>query len=221
MKTSEIKTEYVDHMSSDLNIVNAARVSFAKSVSEMREQDERLMNYLARHGHLSPFTHTSVSIRCKAPLFLARQLVKHQVGGTWSEESRRYISSEPEFYVPDTIHGRPDGSIKQGSGEAPTKLQCYIHSIEDHSKMSLELYNNMINRGVAPEEARMVLPLNTMTSWIWTGSLLFFTRVFNQRSDSHAQLAAQEFAHKLAEVVEPLFPVAWRVLTEKGGENEQ
>lgn len=217
MKTADITVEYVDNMGSDLSIVNAARVSFAKRVSVVEERDRKLMKYLADNEHWSPFAHTAVTIRVKAPLFLARQLVKHQVGLVWNEESRRYISDEPEFYIPQTLHIKPDGSIKQGSGDTVPQLvnDLLTGQIHRNAEQSLSLYKDMIERGIAPEEARMVLPLNTMTNWVWTGSLLAFARVYKQRSDSHAQLAAQEFARKLSPIMAELYPIAWSVLTDK------
>lgn len=206
MQYANIKVTYVDHMGGDCNVVNAARVSFAKEVQEFNlDTDTRLVNYLAKHNHWSPFAHTAISVRCKVPLALARQLVKHQVGGNWNEESRRYIDSEPEFWLPSELHTRPD-SVKQGSGEIHRWSDSLLYAMSEHTQSSLELYTNLIKDEVAPEEARLVLPLNTMTNYIWTGSLLFFRRVIQQREDAHAQLFAQEFAKKLEEVVKPLYP---------------
>ena len=205
MNVADIKVEYIDHMGSDVNIVNAARVSFAKEVKKFNlDTDGRLLNYLAKHNHWSPFAHTCISVRCKVPLFIARQLVKHQVGGNWNEESRRYIDSEPEFWLPEYFHYRPTNA-KQGSGEVHTGSVDLVAWLKRNSKDCLDNYVGMLNCNVAPEEARMVLPLNTMTNFIWTGSLLFFRRVIEQREDVHAQLAAQEFAAKLKEVVKPIY----------------
>ena len=205
MKIADIAVSYVDHMGSDINIVNAARVSFAKEVTQFNlESDTRLLNYLAKHNHWSPFAHTCITVRCKVPLFLARQLVKHQVGGSYNEESRRYIDIEPEFWLPSVVHTRPVNA-KQGSGEVHPDSDLVIKYMKEHSFLCLRTYNEMLRADVAPEEARMVLPLNTMTNFIWTGSLLFFRRVIEQREDAHAQLAAQEFAVKLKEVVKPIY----------------
>lgn len=205
MNVADIKVEYIDHMGSDVNIVNAARVSFAKEVKEFNlSTDGRLLNYLAKHNHWSPFAHTCISVRCKVPLFIARQLVKHQVGGNWNEESRRYIDNEPEFWLPEYFHYRPTNA-KQGSGDIHRHSEYYIGYMSSHTERALQAYKEMLTYDVAPEEARMVLPLNTMTNFIWTGSLLFFRRVIEQREDAHAQLAAQEFAVKLKEVVKPIY----------------
>lgn len=205
MNVVDIKVEYIDHMGSDVNIVNAARVSFAKEVKEFNlDTDGRLLNYLAKHNHWSPFAHTCISVRCKVPLFIARQLVKHQVGGNWNEESRRYIDIEPEFWLPEDVHYRPTNA-KQGSGAVHADSKQIVEYMREHSSFCLRTYNELIRADVAPEEARMVLPLNTMTNFIWTGSLLFFRRVIEQREDAHAQLAAQEFAAKLKEVVKPIY----------------
>jgi thymidylate synthase (FAD) len=206
MNIAPIEIELVDSMGSDINVVNAARVSFAKQVYTFDvESDQRLLNYLAKHGHWSPFAHTCVTIRCKVPLALARQLVKHQVGGNWNEESRRYIDSEPEFWMPTELHNRPQNA-KQGCADTHNYSRGYLSAMEEHSQMSLELYNEMLKVGIAPEEARLVLPLNTMTNIVWTGSILFFHRVWQQRSDSHAQTFAREFAEKLKPILEQVYP---------------
>ena len=205
MNVATISVEYIDHMGSDVNIVNAARVSFAKEVKEFNlDTDGRLLNYLAKHNHWSPFAHTCISVRCKVPLFIARQLVKHQVGGNWNEESRRYIDSNPEFWLPETLHYRPSNA-KQGAGPRHQDEGYWRAQIKNATENSYHAYKFLLAADIAPEEARMVLPLNTMTNFIWTGSLLFFRRVIEQREDAHAQLAAQEFAAKLKEVVKPIY----------------
>jgi thymidylate synthase (FAD) len=202
-------------MGSDVNIVNAARVSFAKEVKEFNlDTDTRLLNYLAKHNHWSPFAHTCISVRCKVPLFVARQLVKHQVGGNWNEESRRYIDIAPDFWLPDVVHTRPV-SAKQGSGDVHPLSEQIIDGMYNHSMLCLSEYNKLLTLDVAPEEARIVLPLNTMTNFIWTGSLLFFRRVIEQREDAHAQLAAQEFAAKLKDVVKPIYQHGYKALEVK------
>ena len=206
MIESNISVQLVDFMGSDVNVVNAARVSFAKEVQEFNlDTDTKLLNYLAKHGHWSPFAHTCITVRCKVPLFLARQLVKHQVGGDWNEESRRYIDSEPEFYFPTSLHSRPE-SVKQGSGAEHPDQDYWLTEMRHHTTNCLELYQAAPQSGVAPEEARFILPLNTMTNFMWTGSMLFFQRVIAQRSDGHAQLAAQDFAAELAPIVRKVYP---------------
>lgn len=215
-KFTEMAVEYVDHMGSDVNVVNAARVSFAKEVEEFNiEKDTKLINYLAKHNHWSPLAHTSVSIRIKAPIFMARQFVKHQIGLVWNEESRRYIDEEPEFYKPKEWRERPS-NVKQGSGsnlefEGSEWIEESFLSLTDEI---LGVYRSMIGDGVAPEQARMILPQSTMTNWIWTGSLVAFARIVKLRTEEHAQLEAQELAQKIAEVVEPLYPVSWKALME-------
>lgn len=212
MQLAEQSVELIDCMGSDVNIVNAARVSFAKEVQEFNlDTDSKLLRYLAKHDHWSPFAHTCISVRCKVPLFIARQLVKHQVGGNWNEESRRYISHEPEFWLPKEVHTKPVNA-KQGAAGVHPKSKEHIDWLAINAENCLAVYNAMLADDVAPEEARMVLPLNTMTNFIWTGSLLFFRRVIAQREDAHAQLAAQEFAAKLKEVVRPVYPHGYLAL---------
>lgn len=222
MNKEKIQVEYLDHMGDDLRVANVARVSFAKWKKEFDSRDEGLLEFLATglpmeersnfelmakaHTHWSPFAHSFLSIRVGAPIFLSRQLVKHQVGLSWNEESRRYISTEPAFWLPEKIHQRPDGSIKQGSGEFHLRNEGILTEIEENFENSLSLYNRLLAENVAPEEARMVLPLNTMTHWVWSGSLMAFLRIYLQRSDAHAQLAAQEFAAKLGDVLNEKFP---------------
>lgn len=214
IKQSPMSVEYIDHMGADVNVVNAARVSFAKEVKELDlTTDTKLLNYLAKHDHWSPFAHTCISIRCKVPLWLARQLVKHQVGGNWNEESRRYIDDDPMFWFPKELHTRPD-SVKQGSGGVHPLYNFWLSEVMDSTGRNYELYKDMLEGGIAPEEARFVLPLNTMTNFVWTGSLLFFCRVIRQRQDGHAQLGAQEFAALAANVVKPLYPHSWTALME-------
>lgn len=208
---ADVAVEYVSHMGDDTNVVNAARVSFAKEVQEFTEKDQGLLNYLAKHNHWSPFAHTCISVRCKVPIFLARQLVKHQVGGNWNEESRRYIDGPVEFYFPKELHSKPDNA-KQGAGGKHFASSSLVEEMRYSTEDSYAAYQRLLAAEVAPEEARMVLPLNSMTNFIWSGSLLFFDRVITQRIDSHAQLIAQDFAKKLQEVVRPLYPNSFKAL---------
>jgi thymidylate synthase (FAD) len=211
MNYADISVELVDSMGSDATVANVARVSFAKSVKTLQDQDVRLIKYLAKHGHWSPFAHCFVQFRIKAPIFVARQLVKHQVGLSWNEESRRYIDSEPEFYIPKVLRVRAD-NVKQGSGGALRDSDCYVLHIRNNSVDSLLDYNNLLQAGVAPEQARMVLPLNTMTEWIWSGSLMAFARVCQQRLDPHAQKECRDVAECIAGELETLFPHSFAAL---------
>lgn len=226
-----ISVEYVDKMGSDLSVVNAARVSFAKTSTEFSDKDRRLVAYLAKHGHWTPFAHTSISLRVSAPIFVARQLVKHQVGLVWNEVSRRYVDNEPSFYFPEVWRARPEGSVKQGSGEQVIDLSCldclgdgpvddsgWKVSMKEHLNeviyLADRLYKSMIAVGVAPEQARMVLPQNTMTEWIWTGNVMSFARVCKQRLDPHAQQETREVAEKIQAIVQEHFPVSFKALME-------
>lgn len=217
-----MEVEYIDHLGSDINVVNAARVSFAKEVTEFDlEKDTKLINYLAKHNHWSPLAHTAVSIRVKAPIFMARQFVKHQIGLVWNEESRRYIDDTPEFYKPEEWRSRPE-NVKQGSGNKTVDPELVFqgdytdnpeaYGFENYCQYSLNLYNWMLMNDIAPEQARMVLPQNVMTNWIWTGSLVAFARVCKLRLEAHAQVEAQELAQKINDVVAPLYPVSWEAL---------
>lgn len=168
--------------------------------------------YKRKAQHWAPFAHPHVQIRINIPIFLARQFVKHQIGGTWSEESRRYISDEPDVWFPGEWHTRPE-DIKQGSGGLVEDQSSATWLAQCGTEGALRTYGQLLAMGTAPEEARIVLPLNMMTTVVWTGSLLFWSRVCNQRVDSHAQLAAQELGKLISGIVGPLYPVSWKELT--------
>lgn len=213
MKQAQIEVTLVDSMGGDLGVVNAARVSFDKSVTELSGQDAKLIKYLAEHNHWSPFGHAQVQARCKAPLFVARQLGKHQVGLVWNEVSRRYVASEPEFWLPEEVHQRPDKSLKQGCGGIHRNSKMALGYIIDNTALCLVEYEYLLEIGVAPEEARMVLPQNTMTEWIWTGSVAAFARIIKLREDGHTQKSGtQEFAHKLRSAVFDTAPLSFAAL---------
>ena len=216
--------EYIDSMGDDLRAVNCARVSFNKWKEEFDEKDAKLIDYLAKHNHWAPFAHCMATVRVSVPMFVARQLDKHQVGFVKSEVSRRYVDEEPEFYLTDKFGAKAENK-KQGSSG-------YVESITMHDRIigdtwnleveellcnladeSLHLYNAMLRNGVAPEDARMVLPMSTYTSWIWTGSLVGFARVYNLRITPDAQRQTREVADMIGKIMEPLFPLSWKALT--------
>lgn len=208
-----MKVEYIDHMGSDLSVVNAARCSFAKQHDKFDDtNDTKLINYLARHGHWTPFAHAFVTMRFKAPISIHAQCVKHQVGFAMNTVSRRYVSDTPELFLPE-FRTKPEGSIKQGSGAIhPDNLNIQY----DYFQMctsAIELYEQMILDGVAPEQARFVLPQGVYTEWVWSGSLQAWARFYNQRSDTHAQQEIQELANMVNDITKNLFPVSWVALT--------
>jgi thymidylate synthase (FAD) len=221
-----IEVTYIDHMGSDLTVANAARVSFGK-VSEMEDdpwgppklkaKDDKLIRYLAREKHISPFGHCFASFHIKAPIFVARQLVKHKFL-RWNEISRRYVDDEPEFYVPDVWRGR-SADKKQGSeGEVDLHPRTFLVDPIDNEELneaSLDIYNSMLKQGVAPEQARMVLPQSTMTEWYWSGSLDAFADMCNLRCKSDTQAETREVAQQIDRKMIELFPVSWDALTEK------
>jgi len=209
---TDIAIEYLDHMGDDLRVCNVARVSFNKWKEEFDKQDARLIDYLASHEHTSPFRHTALSIRCKAPVFLARQLGKHQAGLSWNEVSRRYVDVGIEFFVPDNWRSRPVDGLKQGSGDVHENSRKISQEYGWFCKNILDYYDELIKAGVAPEMARMVLPQSMMVDWIWTGNLFSFFHVYRLRAGHGAQLEAVDFANKLEQIVEPLFPRSWRAL---------
>ena len=198
----------IDVMGTDLSVVNAARVSFAKESKELSEKDEKLIKYLAKHNHWSPFGHASLQFRIKAPIFVARQLVKHQVGLVWNEVSRRYVDDEPEFFIPDQWRSRPENS-KQGSGE-----EIIIYNIESTMQFVKQTYQNLLKANVAPEMARMVLPQNMYTEWYWSGTLMAFARVCNLRCKDDTQFETQHIADCIDWHLHEKFPVSWGALRE-------
>lgn len=200
-------------MGNDKAIVNAARVSFHKDASlYSEEQNQKLLSYLAKHKHWTPFAHTALSFRIKAPIFVARQLGKHQVGLVWNEVSRRYVDEEPEYFIPETWRCRPDNGMKQGSSKEAFQHFNTLYDIQDALEDIHNIYMNAIQKGMAPEQARMILPQNTMSEWIWTGSLMAFARVCKQRLDSHAQQETQEIAQQITKLIPKDFEQSWKVL---------
>ena len=196
----------IDVMGTDLSVVNAARVSFAKESNELSDKDEKLIKYLAKHNHWSAFGHAPLQFRIKAPIFVARQLVKHQVGLVWNEVSRRYVDDEPEFFIPDQWRSRPENS-KQGSGE-----EIIIYNIESTMQFVKQTYQNLLKANVAPEMARMVLPQNMYTEWYWSGSLMAFVRVCNLRCKDDTQKETQHIADCIDWHLHDKFPISWEAL---------
>lgn len=217
--------EYMMHMGDDLTVVNVARVSFNKE-SEwgefdangngiLSERDEKLIRYLAKHKHWTPFAHPQISLRIKAPIFIRTQLFKHKVGFVENEVSRRYVSDPPTVYYP-RWRGKPTNGAKQGSEDFMSIDEEY-NTVNRHYeftvKEALQTYDELLKRGVAPEQARSVLPQGTYTEWWWTGSLSAFARVYHQRIDPHAQWEVRQYAEAIAKIIQPLFPVSWKTLT--------
>lgn len=280
MANSNMIAEYIDHMGSDLSVVNSAKASFGKHETEFKPKEHtRLINYLAtglsqadreammkeianlgsiyadtydgkgyddnafdemvkvveqyRHTptHFSPFCHATISIRLKAPIAIHAQFMKHTVGFSHNTVSRRYVSDTPEFFVPTFRHA-PTGNIKQGSGGVITKVSAkgtkwateyppqdtvsqddLQGGYQAYMRNCIEYYEDLIKLGVAPEQARFVLPQGVMTEWVTTGSLYAWARLYNLRADGHAQKEIQTLAHMIGLIIEPLFPVSWKALT--------
>lgn len=201
MKTSEISVELIGHFGNDDTVANAARVSFAKEAANYTpEQNAKLIKYLANHGHLSPFNHAFLSFRVKAPIFVARQLVKHKFL-PWNEVSRRYVDDEPEFYCPTDLRLRAE-NVKQGSSDETIETG----SIRWNSSEALALYQELLNDDVCPEQARMVLPQNVMTEWVWSGTLGAWLDMLKLRLDGHTQAETRHVAELIHGFCHVLFP---------------
>jgi len=214
-----IEVTYIDHMGDDLSVVNAARVSFGKKselecidmvkgVYVMSQKDTKLIQYLAKNKHLSPFGHCFASFHVKAPIFVARQLVKHKFL-RWNEISRRYVDSDPEFYYVDKWRGRSEDKKQGSSGTVDVKGLTNLGSA---NWASVNTYHSLLQLGVCPEQARMVLPQNTMTEWYWSGSLDAFSDMCLLRCASDTQVETQEVAGEISLKMHELFPISWMAL---------
>lgn len=222
--STQITVTYIDHMGTDLSVVNAARVSFGKKsdwvysgvdtngpVEKLMTQgDKKLIKYLAKHKHISPFGHAFASFHVKAPIFVARQLVKHKYL-RWNEISRRYVDDEPEFYVPEVWRGR-SADKKQGS-DGVVGTDNLVGSAK-HNDICKAFYQDMIDSDIAPEQARMVLPQSTMTEWYWSGSLDAFADMCRLRCKEDTQYESRVVANQISAIMADLYPVSWAALTE-------
>jgi len=215
LTSSEVKL--VDYMGSDLTVVNAARVSFNKHVEQFSMGDERLIKFLAEHNHWTPFGHCSITIREKVPIFVARQRFKHTVGFCYNEVSRRYVSHDPEFFMPDEWRANPENK-KQGSSKTEIVEWLLINertpslAVEQHYNKSAKLYNELLDAGVCAEQARMVLPQGMMTEYYVTGSLAAWARAYKLRVEETAQEEIRSLAEEWDKIIRPIFPVSWKYL---------
>lgn len=237
MKISDISVDYIQHTGSDLQVANAARVSFDKEsdweieetpgvdergdysdfVKKLSVKDTKLIQYLAKHKHFSPFNHSFITLRVKAPVFVARQLVKHKFMPI-NEVSRRYVTDEPEFYFPDVWRAKAE-NVKQGSSEIGIDLDEEFNPHDDTFpewavESALKSYQSLLNAGVCAEQARMILPQNMMTSWWWSGTLGAYCNMLKLRLDPHTQKESRIVAEKVKSIIEPLFPVSVPALLE-------
>lgn len=210
-------------MGDDLSVVNAARVSFSKSSvwgqknptggSVLETKDAKLIKYLADHEHWTPFGHCQLTLHFKMPIFVARQFMRSNIGVVYNEVSRRYVDSPPEFYFPQVWRKRPTNGMKQGSSDEEFE---YSGSEKDLYGVALQEYNWLLEGGVAPEMARMVLPLSTYTEFWATMSLAAAARIYKLRVDPHAQREVREYAHAMRKLIYPRFPISWDALTDEG-----
>lgn len=218
-----MQAQYITHMGDDLMVANVARVSFDKestefTTREMMEKgsDQGIIEFLARENHWTPFGHPQIQLRMKAPVPIRTQCFKSKIGFVENEESRRYIKTTPELYVPEEFRMKPEGSIKQGSAGVHPKNDMWRSFYLETCERAIDMYEAMIADGVAPEQARFILPQGCQVNWIWTGSLQAFARFVNLRKDPHAQKEVQELADQVSEIIKPLYPYSWAALT--GGE---
>lgn len=215
-----MKATLLDYMGSDLTSVNAARVSFNKKSKwevgdndsyDLSAKDQKLISYLGKEGHYAPFGHSFASFHIKAPIFVARQLVKHEYL-RMSEVSRRYVTEEPEFYAPTVWRGAPVDKKQGSTGEVSEQESCF-YILEEANASALADYEYLLAHGTAPEQARMVLPLNTYTEWYWSGSLDAFANMYNLRTGEGAQEETKEVALMIGKELEQVFPHSFKALT--------
>jgi len=230
--------EYVDHMGSDLTVCNAARVSFNKETEwcfnevayskiqgsipgwvhdefkELCDKDRNLVKFLADNNHWTPFAHPQITLRIKAPVSIRTQFFKHKAGFVENEISRRYVSFEPDFYYPNW-RGKPKDQVKQGSEDFVSIDKETELGYENAIKVCMYTYTQLLENGVAPEQARFVLPQGMYTEWYWTGSLAAYARFYSQRIDEHAQWEIRQYAKEIGNLISPLFPYCWKCLTNK------
>jgi len=228
--------ELVDSMGSDLTVCNAARVSFSKDteweideeavarlrdsgssyhsedVRKLGDRDVKLLKYLAKHQHWTPFAHPQITLRVKAPVSIRTQMFKHKQGFVENEISRRYVSFEPEFYSPEW-RGKPTDGAKQGSDDFIEINPEIQKTFDNMLEGCMRTYNDLLEAGVAPEQARFMLPQGMYTEWYWTGSLAAYARFYKQRIDTHAQYEVREYAKAIGVLISRLFPVSWKCLT--------
>ena len=214
---TKMTADLVDSMGSDLTVANAARVSFGKHSNVLNNNDSKLITFLAKHGHWSPFAHVQLQFRIKAPLFVARQLGKHQVGLTWNEISRRYVDTDIEFYEPAYWREAAD-NVKQGSSSEAIQhngVACDTYR-RAMLKMTAE-YKSLLSMGVCMEQARMLLPQSMMTEWYWTGSMVAFARIVERRTHSTAQRETKEVVLLIKQAIDniPELKYSWGALTDK------
>ena len=210
--------ELINSMGDDLMVVNAARVSFHKESKVLTSGDAKLISYLAKHEHTSPFFHPQIQFRIKMPIFVAREWYRHQIGFSRNEVSRRYVDSTPDCWVPspDELRER-DPKLKQGSKETPVESASDLHEkIDNLSAQCVQLYADLLDQGVAPEIARTVLPQSMYTEFIETGSLAAYARLYKLRTSPDAQREIQAYANAIGELLASKFPFSWSALTSSG-----
>lgn len=221
---SEIKVELLDWMGTDLDVVNAAKVSFSKESKwkedsyydmeplQLEDKDKKLINYLAKHDHWTPFAHTALKFRVAAPVPIRTQCFKHKIGMVENEESRRYISTIPEIFIPEFFRSKPEGSIKQGSADKHPYSDEWVERYKSYTAMAVDVYLEMLEAEICPEQCRFILPQGAIVNWIWTGNLVSFANFFNKRTDTNAQKEVQMVAELVGKEIERIFPVSWLAL---------
>lgn len=211
--SSSIKAEYIEHMGNDLTVVNAARVSFGKFKNKLDEGDEKLLTYLAKHKHFTPFEHCQLSVLISCPLYIRSQIHRHRTF-SYNEISRRYTDENIEFFVPDNLRHQHTKSKQCSNGiiDDENLQSAYLLAIKEHHIDALNLYQALLDAGIAREQARGVLPQNLMTQFWMSGNLRNWAQFLALRLDGHAQAEAQSIAQNVANIIKDKFPKAGKAL---------
>jgi thymidylate synthase (FAD) len=214
MQTEACSVELLETFGSDLTVVNAARVSLGKEVSEFTEKDARLIRYLANHDHISPFFHPQARFRIKMPIWMAREWYRHTVGFARNEVSRRYVDDAPTFHLPEAVRTRA-ANKKQGSNDdVHPKNDDVLSLMRQSFEEAVVTYDVLLSEGVPPEQARIVLPQSMMTEFIETGSLAAYARLVKLRTSPDAQAEIHAVARMVSDCLATKFPASWPVLVQ-------
>jgi len=214
----ECKVELLETFGDDLTVVNAARVSLGKQVTEFTDKDAKLIRYLANHDHVSPFFHPQARFRLKMPIWMAREWFRHTIGFARNEVSRRYVDEPPTFHLPEALRSRAPNKKQGSKDDVHEQNELYMRTIEIACEDARLVYQELLEAGICPEQARMILPQNMMTEFIETGSLAAYARLCKLRLGEDAQKEIQDVAGLISDALGKAFPASWSVLLHEKAE---
>jgi thymidylate synthase (FAD) len=214
----ECKVELLETFGDDLTVVNAARVSLGKQVTEFTDKDAKLIRYLANHDHVSPFFHPQARFRLKMPIWMAREWFRHTIGFARNEVSRRYVDEPPTFHLPEALRSRAPNKKQGSKDDVHEQNELYMRTIEIACEDARLVYQELLEAGICPEQARMILPQNMMTEFIETGSLAAYARLCKLRLGEDAQKEIRDVAGLISDALGKAFPASWSVLLHEKAE---